>query len=269
MHTVTSADGSTIAYDRAGSGPAVVFVPGAFNDRTTCAELAEHLRDRYTVICPDRRGRGDSTDAIGPADAATYQIQREIEDLDAVIAAEGGEAAVFGFSSGGILSLHAAAAGSRITKLVLYEPPFALAERPGGGPRDLPEKLAVLVADGRRGDAVATMQLEGIGLPAEMVEQARRSPMWPALEAIAQSLVYDATITRSPALPTPEMERLETETLVISSEESWPWLRDASRALPHRLTRARYVDVPGGANHTIPAEATAKALDQFLTPDRS
>ncbi|WP_235999550.1 alpha/beta fold hydrolase [Qaidamihabitans albus] len=182
MQTVTSADGTTIAYDRAGSGPVVVFVPGAFNDATTCAPLAEQLEDRYTVVCPDRRGRGRSGDAITPADAATYDVQREIEDLDAVIAAEGGEAAVFGYSSGAILALRAAVAGSRITRLALYEPPFAIGGLARPGPEDLPERLAALIADGRPGDAVATMQIDGIGLPAHTVEEIRRSPMWSRLE---------------------------------------------------------------------------------------
>lgn len=264
MHTVSSADGTTIAYNRAGSGPTVVFVPGAFNDATTCAPLAEQLQDRYTVVCPDRRGRGHSGDAIAPAEAATYTVQREIEDLDTVIAAEGGEALVFGFSSGAILALRAAVAGSRITRLALYEPPFAIGGLARSNQDDLPERLAALIADGRRGEAVGVMQTEGIGLPAELVEQIRQSPMFPQLEAVAQTVVYDAMITRSPNVPTPRMAQLDIETLVLSSGESWPRLREAAKALPEYLANARYVDVPGGADHGIPAEATAKALDAFF-----
>ncbi|TWP54201.1 alpha/beta hydrolase [Lentzea tibetensis] len=264
MRTTTSADGTTIAYERAGSGPAIVFLPGAFNDAATCAPLADLLQDRYTVIRPDRRGRGRSTDAIAAADVASYEVQREIEDLDAVIAAEGGEAAVFGFSSGAILALQAAVAGSRITKLALYEPPFSIGGLAGHAKEGLPAKLAALVVGGKLGDAVATMQIEGIGLPPQLVEQIRQSPMWPRLEAIAQTVVYDATITRAPNLPTPEMARLDVPAIVFSSSESWPGLRDAAIELPRHLARAEYVDVPGGADHSIPAEATAKALDDFL-----
>lgn len=254
MHTVTSADGTTIAYDQAGSGPALVFLSGAFNDRTTCAPVAEALRDRYTVVCVDRRGRGDSGDAIAAADVARYVIDREIEDLDAVIAAVGGRAAVFGFSSGATLALHAAAAGSAIGELVLYEAPYGLS-------RDttLPTRLAHLIEQGRRGDAVATMQLDGIGLPAEMVEQARQSPMWQQLEAIAQTVVYDATITSLPSPP------VDTETLVITGAETWPGLRDAAARLTKELAHARQVEVPAGANHTIPAAATADAVHAFLS----
>ncbi|WP_040810928.1 alpha/beta fold hydrolase [Nocardia concava] len=264
MPTVTSADGTVIAYHRAGTGPAIVFLPGAFNDSTTCAPLAEQLSDRYTVVRPDRRGRGDSTDAIAPVDAARYDIRREIEDLDAVLADIGGSAAVFGFSSGAILALRAAAAGSTITRLALYEPPFALAGLADHAPHRLPERLAELIARGERGAAVELMQREGIGLPAELIEQVKLSPIWPQLEAIAQTVVYDAAICRPPNVPTPEMARLDIEALVISSPESWPGVRSASEALPARLANARYVGVPGGADHGIPAEATAKVLDAFL-----
>ncbi|MEC3914957.1 alpha/beta fold hydrolase [Nocardia sp. CDC160] len=265
--TVKSADGTVIAYHRAGTGPAIVFLPGAFNDSATCAPLAEQLQDRYTVIRPDRRGRGQSTDAIAPSEAITYDIRREIEDLDAVIADIGGSAAVFGFSSGGILALQAAVAGSHITRLALYEPPFALAGLSGHLPQRLPERLAELIARGERGAAVELMQLEGIGLPPELIAQIKRSPMWPQLEAIAQTVVYDATICRPPNVPTPEMARLDIETLVISSPESWPGVRTAAEALPSHLSHARYLEVPGGADHGIPAEATAKLLDAFLSED--
>lgn len=268
MPTVTSADGSTIAYDRAGSGPTVVFVSGAFNNRFTCAPVAALLQDSFTTVCIDRRGRGDSVDAIAPTDVASYEVAREIEDLDAVIAAEGGRASVFGYSSGAILALYAAASGSAITCLALYEPPFALgglADRDREGLRD---RLARLIADGDRSEAVATMQTQGIGLPAEFVEQIKQSPMWPSLEAVAQTVVYDATLTGGPNLPTPAMTDLDLEVCVLAGEESWEGLRSASAELPDHLSRAHYVEVEGGADHGIPAGATADALRGFLA-DRS
>jgi pimeloyl-ACP methyl ester carboxylesterase len=260
MPTVTSADGTTIAYDQVGTGPVVVLVAGAFNDRSTCAALADALRQRYTVVNVDRRGRGTSTDAIAPQDVAAYTVEHEIADLDAVLAAVGGEAAVFGFSSGAILALRAAAAGSSITKLVMYEPPFAVGDLAGTAREDLPARLAELVAAGRLDDAVATMQLEGIGLPAEFVARARQSPMWPNLVAIAQTVVYDATLTRAPNLPA----AVPVETLVLAGSESWPAVRSASATLPDLLAKAHYVEVPGGAGHTIPVAATVEAMDRFL-----
>ena len=261
MPTVTSADGTTIAYDQVGTGPVVVLVAGVFNDRATCAALADALRHRYTVVNVDRRGRGASTDAIAPQDVAGYTVEHEIADLDAVLAAVGGEAAVFGFSSGAILALRAAAAGSSITKLVMYEPPFAVGDLAGSAREDLAARLAELVAAGRMDDAVATMQLEGIGLPAEFVAQARQSPMWANLVAIAQTVVYDATLTQAPNLPAADVP---IETLVLAGSESWPAVRSASAALPDLLAKARYVELPGGAGHTIPVAATVDAMDRFL-----
>ncbi|WP_433593560.1 hypothetical protein [Nocardia sp. CA-145437] len=111
------------------------------------------------------------------------------------------------------------------------------------------------------------MQLEGIGLPPAVVERVKRSPIRPQLEAIAQTVVYDAAICRPPNVPTEEMARLDIETVVISSPESWPGVRSAAEALPARLARAHYAEVPGGADHGTPAAATATLLDAFLGAD--
>jgi len=261
--TVRSGDGTTIAYERAGSGPPLVMLGGAFNDRSVCAPLAGLLADVFTTVLVDRRGRGDSGDAIVPHEAVTYTVEREVEDLDAVLAAEGGPAVVLGFSSGATLALHAAAAGVPVRSLVLYEAPFALAGLPAAAP-DVPRRLAAMVAEGHLGDAVATMQREVIGLPAEMVEQARRSPGWHDLEEIAQTCVYDATITQAPNVPTDAMRALDVPALVVCGEATWPGLRAAGAALARQLARARYVEVPGGAGHGIAAEPTAELLRSEL-----
>jgi pimeloyl-ACP methyl ester carboxylesterase len=263
LRTVRSADGSTIAYERAGDGPTLVLVGGAFNDRSTCAPLAAALADAFTVVCVDRRGRGDSTDAIAPEDVGTYEVAREVEDLDAVIAAEGGSAAVFGFSSGAVLALHAAAAGSAVSALALYEAPFALGGLPAPDP-SVRDRLVALVAAGDRGEAVATMQRDVIGLPPEAVEGARRAPFWPALEAIAPTVVHDATICAAPNVPTAAMRALDVPVLVLAGARSWPGLRSAGRALADELRSARYVEVPGGEGHGIPVEPTAAELRAFL-----
>ena len=187
MHTTKSADGTPIAYDRSGSGDPIVFVSGAFNDRHTLAPVAAALADSHSVVSYDRRGRGDS------GDTAPYAVDREIEDLAAVIDVVGGSAAVFGFSSGANLGLLAASRGAAVSELIMYEVPFALddADR---RPADLPARLADLIAAGRRADAVTTFQLEGIGLPPEMVAGIRQAPFFPQLEAIAHTVVYDATL---------------------------------------------------------------------------
>jgi len=256
MHTTTSADGTSIAYERAGSGEPIVFVAGAFNDRTTLAPLAKELEDRFTVITYDRRGRGDS------GDTAPYAVEREIEDLDAVIAAAGGSAYVFGFSSGAVIALKAAARGSAITGLALYEPPL----EPGAGPvgADFPNRIAALVRDGRRGDAVELFQREAVGLPPEMIAGIRQMPFWPALEAAAHTLVYDTTIT-GPAAPTPQdLARVTVPVVVMNGAstigDAEKWAIATAAALPN----GRHQRMSAGENHTIdPAAAAPVVAEAF------
>jgi pimeloyl-ACP methyl ester carboxylesterase len=256
MQTVTSRDGTRIAYVRAGRGTPIVIATGVFNDHTTGAELADLLAVDHTVITYDRRGRGESGDTL------PYDIDREIEDLAALIDELGGTAAVFGFSSGAVLGLRAAADGVPITRLALYEPPF---EDPEHRPADRPRRLAELIADGRPGEAVALFQTDHIGLPPDMVARIQQSPMWTGLLAYAPSMVYDATITTTLAMPTAEMLAVDTPTLVISGAETWPMLREAATRLANDLPSARHHEVPGGAMHTIPPKETAEVVHAFLT----
>ena len=180
----------------------------------------------------------------------------------------GGSAAVFGYSSGGNLALAAAAAGVPVTHLALYEAPFALGTLPAR-PADLPARLTELIADGRPGDAVALFQTEGVGIPAAMVEQFRSSPGWASLVAIAQSTVYDATITSVLGVPTPAMCAVDVPTVVITGAQTWPGLPESAAALAALLPHARHVVVPGGADHGIPPEATAAVVRDLLTVRRS
>jgi pimeloyl-ACP methyl ester carboxylesterase len=259
MQTTTSADGTTIAYDLAGSGSPIVFVSGAFNDRHTLAPVAGELASTHTVVCYDRRGRGDS------GDVAPYAVEREIEDLRAVLEVVGGTAAVFGFSSGANLGLLAAARGVDVSALIMYEVPFVFddADR---RPSDLPARLSSLVAAGQRAEAVTTFQLEGIGLPPEMVAGIRQAPFFPALEAIAHTVVYDAMVAGPPYdRPTPEMQAVDVPILVLTGKETWPVLQKAAETLPGLLPNARYETVPGGENHTISPADTAAAVRDFLT----
>lgn len=257
MEHLTSADGTRIAYERGGTGRPIVFATGAFNDHTTAAPLADRLAGDFTVLTYDRRARG------GSGDTRPYAIEREVEDLAALIDLVGGEAAVFGFSSGALLAVYAAAAKLRITHLALYEAPYAM---PGQADKaDLPQRLEDLVRQGRPGDAVVLFQTEGIGLPPDVVAQIRQSPMFPALEAIAQSTVYDATITAAFATPDPARTGVDVPALVMNGSETWPGLARAARALADALPRGRHQEIPGGADHGIPAEETADAVRSFLS----
>ncbi|MGK3982668.1 alpha/beta fold hydrolase [Sorangium sp. So ce136] len=249
MKKTTSRDGTTIAFDQTGQGAPVILVMGAFNDRTTGVPLAAHLARRFTVLAYDRRGRGDS------GDAATYAIDREVEDLDAVIQAAGGAAAVFGYSSGARLALAAAARGLAITRLALYEtPPVQPAEHT--------QALASLVAAGRRGDAVEYFQRRMVGIPDEVVVQLRHAPFRPALEAMAHTLVYDATIVadgRSPAA----LAEVRQPALAIAGGAGAPVMRQVAETLAAQLPGGRAVTIEG-ATHDIAPALLAPVLEPFL-----
>src|SRR4051794_36849342 len=159
MEMARSADGTAIAFDRLGHGSPIIMVVGAFNTRSTAAPLARALEERFAVLNYDRRGRGDS------GDTEPYAIEREIEDLAALIGEAGGSASVFGYSSGAVLALKAAARGVAITNLVLYEPPFRADASFPALPGDLVERLQELIRAGRRGDAVELYQMKAVGIP--------------------------------------------------------------------------------------------------------
>jgi pimeloyl-ACP methyl ester carboxylesterase len=258
MKTVASADGTAIAFDRLGAGPPVIMVVGAFNTRATTQPLATALQERFTVLNYDRRGRGDS------GDTPPYSVEREIEDLDALIGEAGGSAAVFGYSSGATLGLRAAGHGLGISKLALYEPPFVVDGSRPPLPSDLPDRLAELIASGRRGDAVELYQREAVGIPADVVTQLRHAPFRPALEAVAHTLVYDAAIIGDLTLPSELIASITTPTIVIDGEKSPPLMRSAAQAVADTLRNGRRSTL-AGEGHDISPDVTAAVLREFLS----
>ena len=255
MGTVTSKDGTRIAFDRSGQGPAVILVVGAFNDRATGAPLARSLEPHFTVFNYDRRGRGES------GDTAPYAIEREIEDLDALVAQAGGSASVFGYSSGAILALRAAAHGLAISKLALYEPPPT-----GARAGQIAPQLAELIAAGRRGDAVELFQTDAVGIPAAVVAQMRHAPFRPALEKIAHTLVYESTILV--ALPAGLSASVRVPALVIDGEQSPEVMRQAAHSLAEGLPAGRYRTLSGQGHDIVPA-VLAPVLEEFFTAGAS
>ncbi|HEU4423522.1 MAG TPA: alpha/beta hydrolase [Pilimelia sp.] len=259
MDKVISRDGTIIAYERPGAGPPVILVVGALNDRSTGAPLAALLATRFTVFTYDRRGRGDS------GDTAPYAVDREIEDLDALVREAGGSAYVFGYSSGAILALAAAARGLAIEKLALYEPPFMVTEdrpRPSAGTT---ARLAALVGAGRREEAAAFFQTEVVGIPATVVAKWRRAPSWPALAGMAHTLVYELAIVGDRSLPA-SLAAVTAPTLVLAGERSPAELRLAARAVAEALPRARHQCL-ADQSHDIVAPAVAPVLADFLLAD--
>jgi pimeloyl-ACP methyl ester carboxylesterase len=256
MDKVTSEDGTTIAFDRLGDGPPVILVCGASTDRMANAPLAELLAGHFTVFNYDRRGRGDS------GDTAPYAVEREVEDLDAVIDAAGGSAFVYGTSSGGALALEAAASGLAITKLAMWEPPFGLDEssRP---PADQVERYDEMISAGRRGAAVEYFMAKVVGLPPEFVAHAKNAPFWQAQEALAHTLAYDATIMGDHSLPTERASSVAAPTLVMAGGESFPFMRETARALADVIPQGQHRTLEGQEHNVDPA-VLAPVLVEFF-----
>ncbi|WP_431929808.1 alpha/beta fold hydrolase [Nonomuraea jabiensis] len=269
MHTTRSADGTAIAFDRTGSGSPVVLVSGAscaWGIHTALAGLlaaagpegAAATRRHpagHTVVNYDRRGRGDSGDTL------PYAVEREIEDLRAVIEEAGGSAAVFGNSSGAVLALRAAAAGLPITRLALWEPPFQLDAGAPGGAEAYAKELTACLAEDRRGDAVALF-LRSVGLPAAMIGQMRQAPGWASMEAIAPTLAYDAAVMGDSRLPS-DLANVEIPTLVLTGSRTGPWAPAAAQAISEVLPSCRHV-VLEGQDHNVSWDALLPPLLSFL-----
>ncbi len=175
---VPSRDGTRIAYDRVGDGPALIFIGGALSDRAAAAPLAALLAPHFTAFAYDRRGRGDS------GDTQPFTTQREIEDLDALIGEAGGTALVFGHSSGAALALQAVRQGLAIPKLAMYEPPYIVDDSRPPLPSDYNATVQALVAAGRRADAVECFWRVALQMPPEAIAWMRNGPMWPGIEAL-------------------------------------------------------------------------------------
>lgn len=253
METVQSADGTSIAVERSGDGPAVVVALGAFCDRSSSASLAAALAPGFTVYEYDRRGRGDSTDT------QPYAVEREVEDLEAVIRAAGGSAYVYGHSSGACLALEAAARGVPITKLAAYEPPYA---SPNGGLNAWAEALAALIADGRR-DEAATRFMQGSGTPPEVVEQRKASPYWPRMEALAHTLPYDAWLCNDGIVPAERLAGSQIPTLALAGGNSSGWARDAGKAVAAAVPGGEYRVLPG-QDHGVADDVIVPILRDFF-----
>ena len=266
MTTVRSADGTAIAYTRAGQGPPLILVDGALCSRSfgPMPKLAEQLTPHFTVYTYDRRGRGAS------GDTKPYTPDREVEDIEALAALAGESVYLHGISSGAALALEAAKHIRSIAKLAVYEPPFIVDDTRTPMPDDWLPRLENLVADGRQGDAVK-MFMRFVGTPAIFTAVMPLTPVWGKLKAAAPTLPYDITIMhehqRGRPLTSAEWAAVKVPTLVAAGGKSPAWMSNGTRALAEALPDASYRTLPG-QNHMVKAQVIAPVLTEFFAaPD--
>jgi len=265
MGQVTSQDGTLIAYERSGSGPLLIIVGHALATRENAVPLAGLFAGQFSVINYDRRGRGASTDT------APYTVQREVEDIEALIDAAGEPACLFGSSSGAVLALEAAARlPGKVRAAVLFEPPFIVdASRPPV-PADFVAQVSRMVAEGRRGAAVEYFMTAAVLVPAEFVAQMKSGPNWAAMEALAHTLAYEGQLMGATQaglpLPAERWSSARMPVLVLDGGASPPWQQHAAQALAELLSAAQYRSLPGldhSAQYSAP-DLLAAATTEFL-----
>ncbi len=264
MDRVTSKDGTTIAYERVGSGPAVILVGGGISDRSENAPLAPELAGQFTVYNYDRRGRGDSSDTL------PYAVDREIEDIEALIGTAGGSAHLYGVSSGGALALEAAAAGLAIDKVAVYEVPYDLAEDWPQRWQEYTQQLDTALAEARRDDAFELF-MRVADSSEDAIVGARNSPMWPDLEAVAHTLAYDAACMGTGQPPVERFAKITQRTLVAtglagSQPGAARWVRalePAADAIAASIPNAQRRTIEG-AGHVADPKAVAAVLARFF-----
>ncbi|OEJ23181.1 hydrolase [Streptomyces agglomeratus] len=259
---VVSADGTEIAFEQSGSGPAVVLVASALADRSDTTKLAALLAQHFTVVNYDRRGRGAS------GDANAYAPDREVEDIAALIEHVGGSASLFGSSSGAVLALRAAAAGVNVDRLALYEPPFVVAEDDDGPPKDLAQHIDALLAEGRHSDAVKYFMTRVQGMPGVAVFFMKLMPkMWANLTKLARTLPYDIAVMgdtqQGKPLDAEEWKAVAVRTRVLTGSKSPAAFQRAARAVIEILPQADHRTLPG-LNHGAVVMAPRKIAPPII-----
>jgi pimeloyl-ACP methyl ester carboxylesterase len=251
---VTSRDGTSIAFDQAGSGPDLILVEPAGHYRGLSAfdELAPLLAADFTVCRYDRRGRGDS------GDNEPYAPEREVEDLAALLDAVGGRAICYGYSSGALLALHAASKGVSLRGLVLMEPP--LQEGALDGPDPLTGQLEELTKAGRNEEAVELFHTS-IGVPDEMIEEMRGTERWSLMVRVAPTLVYDCQL--SDAMSPAVLGVVPVPSLILDSEGSSEDLTSSAATAARQIPGARHKSLPGEW-HVVAPELIAAEIRAFV-----
>jgi pimeloyl-ACP methyl ester carboxylesterase len=256
-----SRDGTRIAFTMMGSGPSVVLVDGAFcyRENGPAPDLAPLLAQHFTVFVYDRRGRGES------GDTPPYAIEREIDDIRAIVDEAGVTADVVGVSSGAALALQAVASGVKVKKLVLYEPPYVTnGDRftPEGGPKI---HIQQLVSAGDRAGAVKFFLTDVVGAPRAFVfvMPLLMPTAWKKLKLVAHTLPYDLMILSDRSVLNERSRLISVPTLVLGGEKSPKELRDAVGAVATVLPngRSRFLS---GQDHNVSGPALAPVVFEYF-----
>ncbi|WP_429419437.1 alpha/beta fold hydrolase [Nocardia sp. GAS34] len=262
--TVVSKDGTTIAYERIGSGPAVVLVDGAMANRELgpCRAVAQELSSDHTVYFYDRRGRGES------GDTAPYAPEREIEDLEAIVAEAGEPVTICAFSSGVPLSLAAVKAGLAVKRLALYEFPMVVDDSRPPAPPEYQRTINEMIDAGKPGDAVKYFMRRGVRLPAALVALFPIMPDWSKLKQVGHTLAYDMhfmgdALDGNP-IPAGRYDWVGVPTAVYAGSKSPAWMRNANAALAESIPGASLTVLPG-QTHMVKAKLFVPTLREFLT----
>lgn len=256
MAKVTSKDGTIIAYDKKGQGPLLILVLGALNRRSQGKKLTELLADRFTVVSYDRRGRGDSTDTL------PYSTEKEVEDIEALIDELGGNAHLYGHSSGCVLALIAAEKlGGKINSLALYELPYNADPSAQKTAQRYKKELAQSLAEDERGKAVALF-VKSVGVTDKQIAAMERLPMWKGLTAMAHTLAYDM-IELMEQYPKLDTRSIHIKALIMYGSNSPVFMGDTAKKLSEAMknTQLRALE---GQTHDVKADVLAPVLAEFF-----
>lgn len=260
--TVISKDGTEIAYETWGEGPALIAVGGATCDRALMRPTAEAFGRYFATINYDRRGRGDS------GDTAPYAVEREIEDIAALIDEAGGSVHLYGHSSAAGLVLHSVAAGLPVEKFILHDPPYSPDDESSqAAARGFAQDIRDLLGQDKRAEAIE-MFVRGTGLPDDVIDEMRETPRWPGLMALAPTLAYDSAVMgdleKGAAIPEALTARVMRPGLVLVGSESPPFMIEVSRRLAYLLPQGDH-RVIEGQDHVVEPDVLAPIVAAFLS----
>jgi pimeloyl-ACP methyl ester carboxylesterase len=270
VKTVTSKDGTRIAFEKQGHGPAVILVGGGLNSRIIGpTDLAKLLASRFTTYIHDRRGRGDS------GNSTPYAVRREVEDIEALIDVAGGTASLYGHSSGAALALEASISlGEKVTKLAMYDAPYTADDEGQRAFKSYGKRLARLVAAGRRTSAghradAVSLFLSVVGMPGDQIAGMRETPIWTAFLAAAPTLAYDyAVMGDGSAVPADRAATVAIPALIMSGGESPPFMRATASMLSEAIPHAQLRIIPG-QRHDVSQAVLAPVLEAFFARGES